>query len=72
MSIETPDNGTSFTIMNLTPDTTYTVNLSAFTGAGEGDFSVSVTNMTIRDRKYFHTNIASYFVNHHFGSVLVN
>ena len=55
---DTEDNRTSYTIMNLISDTTYTVTLSAFTGAGEGKNSVNVTNMTISDRKYS-TNIVS-------------
>ena len=56
---DTPDNRTSFTIMDLIPDTTYTVTLSAFTGAGEGNISTIVTSITISDRKYFCTNIVS-------------
>ena len=52
-SVDTEDNSTSFTITNLIPDTTYTVFLSAFTGAGEGNFSVSITDMTFSDREYF-------------------
>ena len=59
MSVNTPDNRTSYTIIDLIPATTYTVTLSAFTGAGEGNISVSVMDMTISERKYFCTNIAS-------------
>ena len=44
--IDTPDNSTSFTIKGLMPATNYIVYLSAFTGAGEGNFSVSITNLT--------------------------
>ena len=51
MNINTPDNTTSFTITGLMPATSYTVYLSAFTGAGEGNFSVSITNMTMLDGK---------------------
>ena len=35
------------------PATNYTVYLSAFTGAGEGNFSVSITNLTMFDGKIF-------------------
>ena len=46
MSIDTLDNTTSFTLTGLTPATNYTLFLSAFTGAGEGDNSTSVTDST--------------------------
>ena len=44
-SMNTPDNETSFTLYGLTPGTNYVVCLSAYTGAGEGDksFSISVS-----------------------------
>ena len=51
--VDTEDNRTSFTIIDLIPDTNYIVSLSAFTGAGEGNSSVSIMNTTVRDRKYF-------------------
>ena len=44
MAMDTPDNGTSFVITGLIPRTTYTVFVSAFTGAGEG---INSTNVTI-------------------------
>ena len=50
-NIDTLDNTTSFTITGLMPSTSYIVYLSAFTGAGEGDFSVSITNMTTFEGK---------------------
>ena len=53
MSTDTPDNRTSFTIMNLIPITNYDVHLSAFTDAGEGNRSVSVTGTTLPDGKCF-------------------
>ena len=53
MSVDTHDNGTSFTITGLTPETNYTVILSAYTEAGEGEFSVSVTEFTSTASKYF-------------------
>ena len=46
MSMDTQDNGTSFTVTGLTPGTNYRINLSAYTGAGEGNFSVPVTEST--------------------------
>ena len=46
-SIDTLDNTTSFTITGLMPSTSYTIYLSAFTGAGEGTFSVSIMNTTM-------------------------
>ena len=45
-SINTPDNETSFTIYGLTPGTNYVVCLSAYTGAGEGDKSFSISVLT--------------------------
>ena len=54
-TIDTTDNRTSLTVSDLIPDTTYTVSLSAFTGAGEGNISVSITDMTPTDRKSFCT-----------------
>ena len=53
MSKDTQDNRTSYTIMGLIPDTNYDVRLSAFTGAGEGNHSVSVAGMTLTDGKCF-------------------
>ena len=50
-SIDTPDNITSFTITGLMPSTNYTVNFSAFTGAGEGNFSAVITTMTMSEGK---------------------
>ena len=51
MTMDTPDNGTSFVIHNLIPDTTYTVFVSAFTGAGEGNNTVTIADKTPPDRK---------------------
>ena len=53
--IDTPDNSTSFTITGLMPATNYTLYLSAFTGAGEGNFSVNITDMTTFDGKFLQT-----------------
>ena len=53
MSMDTHDNGTSFTITGLIPGTNYTVILSAYTEAGEGNFSVPVTEFTSTASKYF-------------------
>ena len=53
MSVDTHDNGTSFTITGLTPGTNYTVIVSAYTAAGEGEFSVPVTEFTSTASKYF-------------------
>ena len=52
MEVDTPDNRTSFTITGLIPNTNYTVNLSAFTGAGRGDFSINIRSLTPSDSKY--------------------
>ena len=52
-NIDTPNNATNFTITDLIPQTNYTVYLSAFTGAGEGNISVSRTVSTLSIRKYF-------------------
>ena len=52
-TIDTPDNSTNFTITGLMPATDYTVYLSAFTGAGEGNFSVSITNLMMFAGKIF-------------------
>ena len=52
-NIDTPNNETNFTITDLIPETNYAVYLSAFTGAGEGNFSVSRINSTLSNRKYF-------------------
>lgn len=49
---DTSNSSTSYTITGLTPATTYVVYLTAFTGAGEGNSSVNVTNFTISDRKF--------------------
>ena len=57
MIMDTPGNGTSFIITNLIPDTTYTVFMSAFTGAGEGINTSSITNETLPDRKALPTLI---------------
>ena len=46
MNMNTSDNGTIFVINGLIPETTYTVYLSAFTGAGEGNNSTNVTMST--------------------------
>jgi len=45
-NIDTPDNTTSFIVTGLIPTTNYAVNLTAFTGAGEGNFSVIFTILT--------------------------
>ena len=50
--IETADNNTSFTITGLIPATNYTVYLSAFTEAGEGNISVIITSFTSFDGTY--------------------
>ena len=50
-NIDTLDNTTSFTVTGLMPSTSYTVYLSAFTGAGEGDFSVNITSTTTFEGK---------------------
>ena len=52
MNIDTPDNITNFTITGLMPSTNYTVYLSAFTGAGEGNFSINITSTTIFEDKH--------------------
>ena len=52
-NVDSPNNETSFIITDLIPETNYTVYLSAFTGAGEGNLSVSRTITTLSDRKYF-------------------
>ena len=46
MSRDTPDNSTSYTVDGLISATTYTVFLSAFTGAGEGNMSSEVIDKT--------------------------
>ena len=51
-NIDTTDNITSFTITGLMPSTNYTVYLSAFTGAGEGNFSINITSTTIFEDKH--------------------
>ena len=51
MAMNTPDNGTSFVITNLIPDTTYTVFMSALTGAGEGNNTATITDITPPDCK---------------------
>ena len=48
---DTTDNITSFTITGLIPSTNYTVYLSAFTGAGEGNFSISIKRTTMFEGK---------------------
>ena len=53
ISMDTQDNETSFTITGLTPGTNYSVNVSAYTGAGEGNFSVPVTKSTPTAGKCF-------------------
>ena len=53
--IETADNSTSFTITGLIPATNYTVYLSAFTEAGEGNISVIITSFTSFDGTYTRT-----------------
>ena len=45
--IDTPNNTTTYAVHGLMPATTYTVFLSAFTGAGEGNNSTSVMNDTL-------------------------
>ena len=45
-AVNTTDNNTTSTVTGLIPATRYTVFLSAFTGAGEGDNSSSVINDT--------------------------
>ena len=51
-SIDTPDNSTGFIITGLIPATNYTIYLSAFTEAGEGNISVAITNFTSFDGIY--------------------
>ena len=51
--MDTPNNSTNFNIVGLMPSTNYTIYLSAFTGAGEGNFSVSITVMTMLEGKIF-------------------
>ena len=51
--MDTPNNSTNFNIAGLMPSTNYTIYLSAFTGAGEGNFSVSITVMTMLEGKIF-------------------
>ena len=64
-NIDTPDNITSFTITGLMPSTNYTVYLSAFTGAGEGNFSAVIITMTMFEgkhtmyNKFIHSSILS-------------
>ena len=53
MNIDTPDNTTTFTITGLMPATNYIVYLSAFNGAGEGNFSVSIMNFTTFEGKFY-------------------
>ena len=57
LNMDTPDNNTMITLTGLIPTTTYTVSLSAFTGAGEGNISSTATNMTL--------------VNGNFGCIIV-
>ena len=45
--VNTTNNDTTYTVMGLIPATTYTVSLSAFTGAGDGNMSSSVMGKTI-------------------------
>ena len=51
--MDTPNNSTNFNIIGLMPSTIYTIYLSAFNGAGEGNLSVSITIMTILEGKIF-------------------
>ena len=51
MTMDTPDNRTSFVIPDLIPDTNYTVFVSAFTEAGEGNNTATITDKTPPDRK---------------------
>ena len=51
MAVDTPDNETSFIITNLIPDTTYNVFMSALTGAGEGNNTATIIDITPPDRK---------------------
>ena len=51
--MDTPNNSTNFYIASLMPSTNYTIYLSAFTGAGEGNFSVNITVMTMLEGKMF-------------------
>ena len=51
--MDTPNNSTNFNIAGLMPSTNYTIYLSAFTGAGEGNFSINITIMTMLEGKMF-------------------
>jgi len=53
---DTPDNTTTYTVHGLMPYTTYTVFLSAFTGAGEGDKSTSVIDDTLPGNMQYYCN----------------
>ena len=59
-NIDTPDNITNFTITGLMPSTNYTVYLSAFTGAGEGNFSINITTTTMFEGKMH--SVTSYVI----------
>ena len=59
-NIDTTDNITNFTITGLMPSTNYTVYLSAFTGAGEGNFSISITIATMFEGKMH--SVTSYII----------
>ena len=59
-NIDTTDNITSFTITGLMPSTNYTVYLSAFTGAGEGNVSTSITVATMFEGKMH--SVTSYVI----------
>ena len=52
--MDTPNNSSNSNIVGLMPSTNYTIYLSAFTGAGEGNFSDSITVMTILEGKIFY------------------
>ena len=59
-NIDTTDNITSFTITGLMPSTNYTVYLSAFTGAGEGNVSTSIIIATMFEGKMH--SVTSYVI----------
>ena len=57
-NIDTTDNITTFNITGLMPSTNYTVYLSAFTGAGEGNVSTGIIVATMFEGKMY--SVTSY------------